>query len=533
MDEPLFSIRYANDACPLVVLPDELLPYWEGSGPPGDPDGVLDFSGTDYERALSADYLVDVLPVGPGQGLVLGAQTDMCNPRWMLLPDAPGLFVLIPMDCPEGGELQVPGMLAATAGLEWKTVCESFTVSGDTLAMFTCVSPGDDLTIRQPSFKPLFDDWEYAAMMDCIQCPIRPGIYSVEYAELRFEPSSSEPGIVVCRFRPHEAAGDSRDLARRAPKMTGLGPPPTYNVASAFIDLLERHRLTHEQEEEATGAVEWLRTLLAETFPGAEPPDLIGAYAHGTVVDPSELIDVLFPADALAVTGDLRSDSGRLVRHIGEQLAASQPSDVVRVEGCSIRLRRGSHILNLLPGLHREPDGYLVPDGQGGWLARNPAFHTTMLEASDRQERGTLKPLIRLLKVWNRANGSLLSGLHLALVIDASTRAMRQHPRGPGIPRFGFGSGASDINTVPWVLVVGAVIQSMTGYLSRPFPDPWTEGAPIDAYLSPASRERVLALLVAHDQAARDAARMQIRGPYEGAFERWQSVYNGVFPAMR
>jgi hypothetical protein len=545
LDEPLFSIRYANDACPLVVLPNELLSSWEGCGPlpdiptwdgSGPPPAIplSDFSGTDYERAYSANRMVDVLPVGSGHGIVLGAQTDACNLRWMLLPEAPGPFVLIPWNCPEDGELQVPSLLAATPDAHWTTVCDSFHVSGDTLTLFTSASTGDELIVCDPSYKPILNDADFVATMDCLQCPVEAGTYSVDYLELRFDPSAAEPDVIVCRFRPHQPARDGRDLLRRALQLTGLGQPPTYGVVSALVDLLEQYRLTPDQEADVAAAVDWLRARLAEAFPTAEPPTLVGAHAHGTVVAPSEPIDLLFPVDALA-TADLRSDSGRLLRHVGERLSAALPLDDVCTEAASIHLRRGGYLLNLLPCLIDGRDGCLLPDGNGGWWWRNPTRHTALLQASDHLESGLLTPLVRLLQVWNRANGSPLGGFHLALMIDAYVGTLRRHIPGrtsQGIMNFSF-PGTATISGVPWGIVVGSVMQAMPRYLKQPFPDPWATGATIDDYLSPSDRERLLALLAAHDQAIRDAARMQMEGPYEGAFERWQLVYNGVFPAMR
>jgi hypothetical protein len=374
MDAPLFSIRYANDACPLVILPEELLEYWEGSGPLGDPGVIPDFAGTDYERATAAHYLVDVLPVGPGQGLVLGAQTDVCNLRWMLLPNEPGPFVLIPMDCEEEAELHVPGVLAATPDLEWKPVSDSFSITSDRLAMFTSVSPGQELITCHPYYKPGLDDSQFVATLDCIYCPVQPGRYTVEYAELPLDATGPEPGIVVCRFQPHEPSGDGRELMRRALELTGLGQPPAYNVASAFVDLVEQYRLIGAQSTEVAAVIARLQTSLAEAFPQAEAPVLIGAYAHGTVAHADEVIDLLLPAEAIAADDRLRADSSLLIAHVCARLGAALRAHAVRADSASIRLRWDAWALMIVPGLSRPGEGFLVPDGHGGWHAQHPAF---------------------------------------------------------------------------------------------------------------------------------------------------------------
>jgi hypothetical protein len=103
----------------------------------------------------------------------------------------------------------------------------------------------------------------------------------------------------------------------------------------------------------------------------------------------------------------------------------------------------------------------------------------------------------------------------------------------PGIARFRLPAAAPSINDALWVLEVPSALEALADFLRWPFSDPWDNGRPIDGYLSPSAREEVLALLAAHIQATREAGRMEVEGPLEGVFERWQFVYNGLFPAMR
>src|SRR5687767_149537 len=93
--QPEFSPWFANDGGPLIILPRELLGYWEGSDPPSNgrviettADGCLEeFAGTDYARACAAGGWISIIPVGPGHGIVLGAEEDFHGVHWLRLPE--------------------------------------------------------------------------------------------------------------------------------------------------------------------------------------------------------------------------------------------------------------------------------------------------------------------------------------------------------------------------------------------------------------------------------------------------------------
>jgi hypothetical protein len=71
----------ASGGGPLIVLPESALAYWNGVDEPG--TGIIPVAeGTpsDYDRACSMTDLVGVVPVGPGEGLVLG--DEPLDTRW-------------------------------------------------------------------------------------------------------------------------------------------------------------------------------------------------------------------------------------------------------------------------------------------------------------------------------------------------------------------------------------------------------------------------------------------------------------------
>lgn len=74
---------------PLIVMPHDALPSWEGTRPPAngrvievawqfDPSGPA----TDYDRACDAPGLISTISVGPHDALVLGSFTDNATILW-------------------------------------------------------------------------------------------------------------------------------------------------------------------------------------------------------------------------------------------------------------------------------------------------------------------------------------------------------------------------------------------------------------------------------------------------------------------
>ncbi|MEV0645159.1 Imm21 family immunity protein [Phytomonospora sp. NPDC050363] len=74
MTEPMPSPIWVDSlGGPLIVLPATLLPDWRGSAAEDEPADADD----DYERACAVDEYAAAIPVGDGEGLVLGDEPAM------------------------------------------------------------------------------------------------------------------------------------------------------------------------------------------------------------------------------------------------------------------------------------------------------------------------------------------------------------------------------------------------------------------------------------------------------------------------
>lgn len=123
---------------------------------------------------------------------------------------------------------------------------------------------------------------------------------------------------------------------------------------------------------------------------------------------------------------------------------------------------------------------------------------------------GKLLPIIRLMKAWNIANGHHLSSFHLEMLVEIAQRPYMI---------------LSHSFEVWWTL------RSLSWRVLSSFFDPWVPGGRIDTYLPDDERARVGRMLTLAAERAEQALVYERLGMIPQAFERWNLVYNGTFPA--
>ena len=199
--QPQFSMWFANDGGPLIILPRELLEYWEGSDRPSagriietTVDEFLDeFAGTDYARACAAGGLVSVIPVGPGHGIVLGAEDHAYGVQWLRLPEAAGIMVVIPTYSEEDTDQLLVDELRRTPEDGWHLIFPSLRTTTGDLLLLHAANNGQKVTEPQGD--------RYAVGGETISCRIEPGTYAVDERTLLLRTIPDDSEFVVCRFR--------------------------------------------------------------------------------------------------------------------------------------------------------------------------------------------------------------------------------------------------------------------------------------------------------------------------------------------
>jgi hypothetical protein len=132
---------------PLLLLPNRLLEAWEGTDEPEPYRGIeakarwnAGGPATDYDRACDVTDLVGTVPVGAGEGLVLGDE-PLATAWWPLSDPASGILVrweYAADDAAVAGWLRrIPKQLQWKAGVR-------FAFNDDGLVLFDAAEPGLD-----------------------------------------------------------------------------------------------------------------------------------------------------------------------------------------------------------------------------------------------------------------------------------------------------------------------------------------------------------------------------------------------------
>lgn len=167
------------DGGPHLLLPGELLPAWEGINPPSNGrvvnatfrfTGEPDSPATDYDLACDVQGVVGLIPVGKGQGLVIGGD-EVPMSTWIEASDKSGGFVVIPLEWGDLTDDIVTNTPAKVPGEEFEDTGLEVRVEGRGLVLFAACDSSDA--------------WVYA----CVEIPILPGIYKV--LTIDFEPDAS------------------------------------------------------------------------------------------------------------------------------------------------------------------------------------------------------------------------------------------------------------------------------------------------------------------------------------------------------
>ncbi|MDY7079098.1 MAG: nucleotidyltransferase [Chloroflexota bacterium] len=239
-----------------------------------------------------------------------------------------------------------------------------------------------------------------------------------------------------------------------------------------------------------------------------------GSFLNGTSIRGHSSVDYFASID----NGSIPDDSTSLLATVGHALDEQFPHTGVTVRSTSIVVPSGSDdqgAIRVIPAKlagqtragHRV---YRVPDGTGGWMKSSPDGHSAYITAVDHKLDGKLRPLIRLLKAWKYFRDVAISSFYLEL---------RCTMYAAGEKTIVYTIDSRDVLKLLWDDQI-ADVHDQEGVSGR-----------VSARLARADRKTVFSKLRAalyHSSRAQEAA---AEGNVEEAFQYWNRVFNGHFPA--
>jgi predicted nucleotidyltransferase len=165
-----------------------------------------------------------------------------------------------------------------------------------------------------------------------------------------------------------------------------------YNRASAAV-------LSDDEKAQIANSIETIKKRMNAYFEGGLLSHFVfGSHTRGTILprtmDPQSDVDYMVVFRDSGYTPQAYLD--RLKRfaekyYYSSEIYQSSPTMVLDL----------NHIrFELVPALD-DPNGYYIPDGNGGWLFTKPNTFNKSLTEKNQACNSRLKPAIRLAKIWN------------------------------------------------------------------------------------------------------------------------------------
>lgn len=174
---------------------------------------------------------------------------------------------------------------------------------------------------------------------------------------------------------------------------------------------------------------------LKESFPStSDMPyltgNLMGSAAKDTIIRPVDDIDVLVTFNNVnGAFNKYRTNSQDFLYRIRNHFNSHSPQQVgARGQAVRIFFQQGGH-LDIAPTFWYSGDDYYLPSGNGGWITTAPFKANNWLNARNQAMGYHLKPVVRLLKAWNRQHSSHFNSFHLETLAAATFTSMGSNYR--------------------------------------------------------------------------------------------------------
>lgn len=284
-------------------------------------------------------------------------------------------------------------------------------------------------------------------------------------------------------------------------------------TAKAFAEFLDRLEPTEAQKAACKGRVRSVADYLSATFTAdsdmpLKSTALIGSAGKGTGIRPVEDVDVL------AVFGNSSAlywrywwNSRRFLYRVRDALAG-HPVEVVGARGQAVRLfYKDGPYADIAPVLEKPGGGYRLPAGDRSWIDTNPLHHQKWLNERNAALGSHVKPVVKLVKAWNRTHSQHFRSFHLEVAVASAFDSLTGNYR-----------------------------EAVAAWLDRPHIgvcDPWT-GNSLAGYMPWYSDRRadVKRVLSSSAKRARDALDAEARGDHEEAIRLWRIILGEDFPAF-
>jgi hypothetical protein len=285
-------------------------------------------------------------------------------------------------------------------------------------------------------------------------------------------------------------------------------------TAKAFDEFKDRLKLTSTQKAAITSRRDATTGYVKQAFPSTsdlplQRTKLIGSAGRDTIIRPVDDIDLLAVFENKdQIFESYRFNSRAFLYRVRDALNNYSSVRVVGARGQAVRFFYvdAPHV-DVAPVFRWSGSGYALPDGNGGWITTDPDAQDEYFERKNRELDYRAKPLVRMLKQWNRAHSGYLKSFHLEVMVNQCF--------------IGLGRDSRDACEIffTWAR------NNITVY------DPANHGGDLSGYLTYTARDNLRSNLESARQRAAAANQAERRGDHAEAIRLWRIVFGSEFPA--
>jgi hypothetical protein len=286
-------------------------------------------------------------------------------------------------------------------------------------------------------------------------------------------------------------------------------------VTEAFETFKSELELPDGKQSQASKAQQDIRARVANHLYVADS-FLTGSYPRHTKIYPLDDIDILLIRNTgrvgLSTDGSGTSPSQAL-DEVSEAIRKAYPfTATIKKQARSINAQiKGLDFgFDIIPAWLRNPDGYWIPDTDSNlWIPTNPDGHARLMTDANTRLQQRLKPVIKMIKHWNRNNLELLRSFHLELICKDifATTALPNYPVG-----------------------VATVLVSLGKYVGQQLMDPAYNSCRVDKPLSQEEHKKLVARVSYDAGNAIEALKYENAGSHGAAIEKWKYIFVHGFP---
>jgi hypothetical protein len=288
-------------------------------------------------------------------------------------------------------------------------------------------------------------------------------------------------------------------------------------VPKAFDEFEAKLRPTRNQQDTIESRRSTTAQYLSQSFEPGSGMELlstrvIGSAARDTIIRPIGDIDVLAVFEDAAFY-NYQNDSRKFLYRVRDALNRYKVK-VVGARGQAVRLfyAQPPHV-DVVPAVKRDSGGYFIPSGETNfwgshlWLVTDPDEHARWMSDQNQALDGQLKPLIRLLKCWNREHSSYLRSFHLEVMAADAFQSLSSNRRTASQKFFERGGDYIKVR------------------------DPAGHSGDLSNYMTWYGRDEFRSLLRSSNKRAKKAIQAEESGDVIEALRLWRIVYGPEFPA--